>query len=210
MPRIKAFWRCFLRSSLPSPRSTGSTSAAAQPVYGLLFWAWSRGLRSFPSGCFAAISSRPGRFPPELWNVPKYFVAFGMILTLLEDEFLAAGRAMEHYRLLFAAHPHPMWVHDPETLRILEVNDAAVAHYGYSREEFQSMTLPRSAAWRRRGRDSQGEFRDQFHQALRPLASPPERRLLHSGGYGVASHRLHGTQMQFRPGPGRHRSPATA
>ena len=73
--------------------------------------------------------------------MPKYFVAFGMILTLLEDEFLAAGRAMEHYRLLFAAHPHPMWVHDPETLRILEVNDAAVTHYGYSREEFQSMTL---------------------------------------------------------------------
>jgi diguanylate cyclase (GGDEF)-like protein/PAS domain S-box-containing protein len=35
-----------------------------------------------------------------------------------------------------------MWVHDPETLRILEVNDAAVAHYGYSREEFVSMTLP--------------------------------------------------------------------
>ena len=73
--------------------------------------------------------------------MPKYFVAFGMIMTLLEDEFLAVGRAMEHYRLLFAAHPHPMWVHDPETLRILEVNDAAVEHYGYTREEFQSMTL---------------------------------------------------------------------
>jgi PAS domain S-box-containing protein len=34
-----------------------------------------------------------------------------------------------------------MWVHDPETLRILEVNDAAVEHYGYSREEFIRMTL---------------------------------------------------------------------
>jgi len=33
-------------------------------------------------------------------------------------------------------------VHDPETLRILEVNDAAVTHYGYAREEFISMTLP--------------------------------------------------------------------
>ena len=28
-----------------------------------------------------------------------------------------------------------------ETLRILEVNDAAVDHYGYMREEFQSMTV---------------------------------------------------------------------
>jgi diguanylate cyclase (GGDEF)-like protein/PAS domain S-box-containing protein len=60
---------------------------------------------------------------------------------LLEEEFLAEARAVEHYRLLFAAHPHPMWVHDPETLRILQVNDAAVAHYGYSREEFVNMTL---------------------------------------------------------------------
>jgi diguanylate cyclase (GGDEF)-like protein/PAS domain S-box-containing protein len=96
----------------------------------------------FPVGLLCEYLVRAGQIPAELWNVPKYFVAFGMIMTLLEDEFLAAGRAMEHYRLLFASNPHPMWVHDPETLRILEVNDAAVAHYGYSREEFVSMTLP--------------------------------------------------------------------
>ena len=30
---------------------------------------------------------------PELWNTPKFFVAFGMILTLLEDksEFLRSA-----------------------------------------------------------------------------------------------------------------------
>jgi signal transduction histidine kinase len=34
---------------------------------------------------------------PELWNTPKFFVAFGMILTLLEDksEFLASARQRE-------------------------------------------------------------------------------------------------------------------
>lgn len=34
---------------------------------------------------------------PELWNTPKFFVAFGMILTLLEDKsyFLAAAKARE-------------------------------------------------------------------------------------------------------------------
>ena len=45
-----------------------------------------------------------------------------------------------------------MWVHDPETLRILEVNDAAVDHYGYSREEFIRMTVPicgRRKTWAR-------------------------------------------------------------
>ncbi len=53
-----------------------------------------------------------------------------------------ALRASElSYRQLFAANPHPMWVYDLETLRFLAVNDAAVAHYGYSRDEFQAMTI---------------------------------------------------------------------
>lgn len=45
------------------------------------------------------------------------------------------------YRSLFDANPHPMWVFDVQTLRFLNVNDAAVVHYGYSREEFLSMTI---------------------------------------------------------------------
>ena len=36
----------------------------------------------------------------------------------------------------------PMWVLDRETLRFLAVNEAAVAHYGYSREQFMTMTVP--------------------------------------------------------------------
>lgn len=47
----------------------------------------------------------------------------------------------KQYRLLFESNPLPMWVFDCETLRFLAVNDAAVRHYGYSREEFLSMTL---------------------------------------------------------------------
>ena len=47
----------------------------------------------------------------------------------------------KHYRLLFQGNPHPMWVFDLETLAILEVNDAATQHYGYSRDEFLRMTL---------------------------------------------------------------------
>jgi PAS domain S-box-containing protein len=45
------------------------------------------------------------------------------------------------YRTLFDANPHPMWVYDLETLRFLAVNDAAVAHYGYARDEFLRMTI---------------------------------------------------------------------
>jgi PAS domain S-box-containing protein len=47
----------------------------------------------------------------------------------------------DDYRMLFASHPAPMWVYDLESLRFVEVNDAAVDSYGYSREEFLSMTV---------------------------------------------------------------------
>ncbi len=45
------------------------------------------------------------------------------------------------YRLLFDGNPLPMWVFDRETLRFLAVNDAAIAHYGFSREEFLAMGI---------------------------------------------------------------------
>jgi PAS domain S-box-containing protein len=44
-------------------------------------------------------------------------------------------------RLLFANHPQPMWVYDLETLAFLEVNDAAITCYGYSRDEFLQMRI---------------------------------------------------------------------
>lgn len=47
----------------------------------------------------------------------------------------------ERYKLLFESNPHPMWVYDLETLQFLMVNDAAIKHYGYSREEFLRMTI---------------------------------------------------------------------
>jgi len=47
----------------------------------------------------------------------------------------------QRYRMLFDIHPQPMWVADNKTLAFLAVNQAAVDHYGYSREEFLSMTL---------------------------------------------------------------------
>src|SRR5438270_11079059 len=52
-----------------------------------------------------------------------------------------AAQLDERYRPLFALSPQPAWVYDSETLRFLEVNEAAVSHYGWSREEFLAMTL---------------------------------------------------------------------
>lgn len=45
------------------------------------------------------------------------------------------------FRYLFDKNPNPMWVYDRENLAILEVNDAAVAHYGYSHVEFRKMQI---------------------------------------------------------------------
>jgi PAS domain S-box-containing protein len=53
----------------------------------------------------------------------------------------ALHESEEQYRLLFESNPQAMWVYDIETLRFLAVNKAAVEQYGYSREEFLSMTL---------------------------------------------------------------------
>jgi two-component system, cell cycle sensor histidine kinase and response regulator CckA len=47
----------------------------------------------------------------------------------------------QRYRLLFETNPHPMWVFDLATLKILTVNRAAVKSYGYSETEFLSMTV---------------------------------------------------------------------
>jgi diguanylate cyclase (GGDEF)-like protein/PAS domain S-box-containing protein len=45
------------------------------------------------------------------------------------------------FRLLFDSNPMPMLLYDPETLKIVRVNDATVAHYGHSRVQFDTMTL---------------------------------------------------------------------
>lgn len=53
----------------------------------------------------------------------------------------ALRRSEERYRELFEGNPSPMWVYDRESLRILAVNQAAVGHYGYARDEFLAMSI---------------------------------------------------------------------
>jgi len=53
----------------------------------------------------------------------------------------AAGAVEPGAGLLFERNPNPLWFYDVDTLRFLGVNDAAVEKYGFSRDEFLSMTL---------------------------------------------------------------------
>jgi PAS domain S-box-containing protein len=66
-------------------------------------------------------------------------IAFDVTDRKLIEEQLQASEL--RYRQLFKANPHPMWLYDVDTLQFLEVNDAAIHYYGYSREEFLSMSI---------------------------------------------------------------------
>ncbi|MGE4545418.1 MAG: ATP-binding protein [Pedobacter sp.] len=65
------------------------------------------------------------------------FEALAQSFDRKTDRLLAAE---ENYRFLFKKNPQPMWVYDLDSLRFLAVNDNALTHYGYCREEFLQMT----------------------------------------------------------------------
>jgi PAS domain S-box-containing protein len=81
-------------------------------------------------------------------ELPDGWATVGFLSDLTEQ--VRAGEALQRvesalqetessFRMLFAANPHPMWVTDLESLAFLEVNAAAVARYGYARDEFLSL-----------------------------------------------------------------------
>ena len=59
---------------------------------------------------------------------------------MTDTEAPARGSLHESYRSVFESSPLPMYVLDLSTLQFLEANDAAVRHYGYTREELLKMS----------------------------------------------------------------------
>jgi len=53
----------------------------------------------------------------------------------------ALRKSESTFRLLFEHNPLPTWVFDCETLRFLQVNEAAVKQYGFTAQEFADMTM---------------------------------------------------------------------
>jgi PAS domain S-box-containing protein len=86
-------------------------------------------------------------FPVELTVIrlpsagPPVFTGFLRDITREKQAQEALRESEASFRLLFASNPLPMWVYDVATMQFLEVNGAAVAHYGYSRDEFLRMRI---------------------------------------------------------------------
>jgi PAS domain S-box-containing protein len=72
--------------------------------------------------------------PSSLYKSIIYNIERKKSLTDLEE-------SEKRYSMLFHLSPQPMWVFDIDTLRFLDINAAAIRNYGYSEEEFLSMTI---------------------------------------------------------------------
>ncbi len=53
----------------------------------------------------------------------------------------ALKASQEKYKLIFNNHPFPMFIYNIETYMVIEVNEAAITDYGFSREEFLNMKI---------------------------------------------------------------------
>jgi diguanylate cyclase (GGDEF)-like protein/PAS domain S-box-containing protein len=83
--------------------------------------------------------------------------------TELEDARARLLRTYAHYRFLFEHNPVPMWVLDRDTQVFLAINDAALEHFGYTRDEFRGASLDRV---------SPPEHREALREAIRaPLST---------------------------------------
>lgn len=75
-------------------------------------------------------------------NISPTALYKSIIYNIERFKFVHAIQESEKkYSELFHLSPIPMWVYDLETLAFLDVNTAAIDHYGYSFEDFLSMTI---------------------------------------------------------------------
>jgi PAS domain S-box-containing protein len=92
--------------------------------------------RTFSRGLIGHRSRPEG--PREVREVAS---AFNQMAETVERRSAALSDSERRYRLLFESNPLPMWAWDAETLRILAVNDAAIAHYGHARDAFLGLRI---------------------------------------------------------------------
>ncbi len=74
-------------------------------------------------------------------EIARLAYRFNALAAEVRSEIAERTRAESNYRLLFAGNPQPLFVYDLDSLSFLEVNEAMVRRYGYSRDELLAMTV---------------------------------------------------------------------
>ena len=72
---------------------------------------------------------------------PLHFIVQMQDISERKQIDAALRESEERHRMLFRRNPLPMWVVEAGSLAVLAVNDAAIDHYGYTRDEFARMSL---------------------------------------------------------------------
>ena len=80
----------------------------------------------------------PEEGPEEIAETAR---AFNNLIALQRQADLTLADSERRHRELFQGNPHVMYVYDLQTLHILDVNTAALQHYGYTRDEFLRLNL---------------------------------------------------------------------
>ena len=72
---------------------------------------------------------------------PEELISTIRALLWMGEAEEARRESEARYQLLFEGNALPTWIFDLQTLEFLAVNEAAVHHYGYSRDEYRAMTI---------------------------------------------------------------------
>jgi PAS domain S-box-containing protein len=120
-----------------------------------------RNRRKDGSTFWAAVSISP---VPDATGAVTHSLSIRRDVTAEREEAARLIESEAAFRSMFQQNPIPMWIFDRQTLGFIEVNDAAVQSYGYSRERFATMTMldirpPEDRALARAVLENRGEGR---------------------------------------------------
>lgn len=127
-PEIEAIFREVVRTGQPYTTHARPFVYVDQPERGVTYWNWTITPMKDAAGAVDSL----------------LFVLLDVTREVRAEEAIRASE--ERYRLLFDHNPLPLWVCDSDTYRILAVNETALHHYGFSADEFRSLTIAQLSA----------------------------------------------------------------
>ncbi len=144
-------WCHIMQRSLASALGQGWASTLHPEDYDRVYRTWQHAVQSCqmfqaeyrvyrPDGTIVWVFGQIVAETDPTGPVPSYVGTITDITAHKQAE-ISLQQSEANYRQLFETNPNPMWIFDPETLQFLAVNQAVIAHYGYSSAEFLNMTL---------------------------------------------------------------------